>query len=271
MVNLRISPALYVCLAAIVLSLRGRDNPKAPGTDDRLYDAPYALEPGWTPLLNGTDLSGWHSVLGWHGERDRLNEWFTTRAVKWSRLGAPTVLSAEKEPGGIIMNGIPVHTTNLVSDRRFGDLELYLEFLIPKGSNSGVYLHGLYEVQIFDSFGTTESPGSGDAGGIYERWRDNHGFGGTAPLRNASRAPGEWQSYHIWFRAPRFDAQGKKVANARFVRVVYNGLTVHQNVDCDGPTRSALDIPEALQNPILLQGDHGPVAFRNLYVRPLRE
>jgi hypothetical protein len=234
-----------------------------------LWDAPYRLEQGWEPLLDGRGLGGWHAISGWRADPKRLDEWFTTKAVEWSRLYTPLSLTAKREPGGIIVNGDASHTTNLVSDRRFGDIELYLEFMVSKGSNSGVYLQGLYEIQIFDSFGILETPGRGDAGAIYERWENNRGFGGAAPLRNASRPPGEWQSYHVWFRAPRFEG-GRKTANARFVRVVYNGLTVHSGVECDGPTRSALDIPEAAGNPIMLQGDHGPVAFRNIYVRPLR-
>ena len=87
---------------------------------------------------------------------------------------------------------------------------------------------------------------------------------------NASRKPGEWQSYHIWFRAPRFDASGKKTENAKFLRVLHNGVLVQQDVECEGPTRAHMNIPEAAMNPIMLQGDHGPVAFRNIYVRPLR-
>lgn len=88
------------------------------------------------------------------------------------------------------------------------------------------------------------------------------------------------QSYQIWFRAPRFDASGttdehgltrrKKVEPARFLRVLFNGQLVQKDVDVDGPTRAALSIPEAAQHPLMLQGDHGPVAFRNIYVRPLR-
>ena len=87
---------------------------------------------------------------------------------------------------------------------------------------------------------------------------------------NASRRPGEWQSYQAWFRAPRFDAAGKKIEPARFLRVLLNGQLVQKDVDVEGPTRAHLTIPEAAQNPLMLQGDHGPVAFRNIYVRPLR-
>jgi hypothetical protein len=110
---------------------------------------------------------------------------------------------------------------------------------------------------------------TGDNGGIYHRWINNQPVGGSPPRVNASRAPGEWQSFHIWFRAPRFDGAGKKIENARFVRVLHNGKLVHENVEVDGPTRAHMAIPEAAANPVMLQGDHGPVAYRNLYWRPL--
>jgi uncharacterized DUF497 family protein len=78
------------------------------------------------------------------------------------------------------------------SDQKFGDSELYLEFMISKGSNSRVYMHGLYEFQVFDSYGSTEPLTSSDCGGICHRWIDDKGVGGS-PSRNASRLPGEWQ------------------------------------------------------------------------------
>ncbi len=228
-------------------------------------DAPYLIEDGWTPLLNGKDLSGWH------GLGSGKSEWLTTPGIVWDRLLGPTRLSAVHGPGDRILNGPSGRTVNLISDQKFADIELYLEFMLAKGSNSGVYLHSLYEVQILDSWGSTEPVTSSDCGGIYHRWIDNKGVGGSAPSRNASRRPGEWQSYHIWFRAPRFDSSGKKTENAKFIRVVFNGLSVQNNVEVDGPTRAANNIPEAPENPIMLQGDHGPVAFRNIYWRPLRE
>jgi hypothetical protein len=109
-----------------------------------------------------------------------------------------------------------------------------------------------------------------DGGAIYHRWIGEQGVGGSAPLVNAARRPGEWQSYQVWFRAPRFDAAGKKIEPARFVRVLFNGLLVQKEVEIEGPTRAHLEVPEAAQNPLMLQGDHGPVAFRNIHVRPLR-
>lgn len=229
-------------------------------------DAPYLLEEGWRPLLNGKDLSGWK------GAGSGENQWLTTTGIMWERLLGPTRLSPVPRggPGGTILNGNG-RTVNFVTEEKFGDIELYLEFMIAKGSNSGVYLHGLYEIQIFDSWGSTEPMTTSDGGAVYHRWINEQGIGGSAPSRNASRRPGEWQSYQIWFRAPRFDAQGRKTENARFVRVLYNGLSVQNNVDLEGPTRAHMNIPEAPENPIMLQGDHGPVAFRNIYVRPLRE
>lgn len=227
-------------------------------------DPPFLVEDGWRPLLNGRDLSGWHA-LG-----NKPLEWFTTKFVRWERLLGPTRLTGMPAPSGVMLNGPQGRTANLVTDDKFGDMELYLEFMVAKGSNSGVYLHGLYEVQIFDSYGSSEPMTSSDAGGIYHRWIDEKGVGGSAPSRNASRRPGEWQSYQIWFRAPRFDAGGHKTANARFIRVLFNGLSVQKEVEVEGPTRAAMDHPEAPQNPLMLQGDHGPVAFRNIYWRPLR-
>jgi hypothetical protein len=90
--------------------------------------------------------------------------------------------------------------------------------MLAKGSNSGVYLQGLYELQIFDSWGSTGPMETSDGGAIYHRWIGEQGVGGSPPLVNASRRPGEWQSYQAWFRAPRFDAAGKRIEPARFQR-----------------------------------------------------
>ncbi|MGH9372578.1 MAG: 3-keto-disaccharide hydrolase [Vicinamibacterales bacterium] len=229
-------------------------------------DPPYVLEEGWTPLLNGKDLSGWKAC-----EADAKNEWYTTRFVRFERFLRPTQLNGRPAPSGVMLNGPTGRTASLCTERAFGDVELYLEFMLAKGSNSGVYLQGLYEIQIFDSWGSIESMTTSDAGAIYHRWIDNRGEGGSAPLANASRRPGEWQSYQVWFRAPRFDGPGRKTEPARFLRVLFNGRLVQKNADAEGPTRAHLSIPEAAQNPLMIQGDHGPVAFRNIYVRPLRE
>ncbi len=204
---------------------------------------PFLSEPGWTALLNGRDLDGWQAQEG------KASAWFTTSQV--------------------IHNGPEGKTANLVTTRKFGDVELYIEFLIPKGSNSGVYLHGLYEIQILDSFGAVGPGKTSDCGAVYHRWIDGRPVGGSPPSTNASRAPGEWQSFRIWFRAPRFDSSGNKTASARFLRVLHNGVAVQENVEVEGPTRAHMNHAEAARNPLMIQGDHGPVACRNIQVRPL--
>lgn len=226
--------------------------------DEKYGDAPYLSEPGWRPLLNGRDLSGWHAV------NQSTHEWFTSAAVNWKRVFNPTHLTAQAAPGDRIVNGKDGKTANLVTDEKFGSFELYLEFMLAKGSNSGVYLHGLYEVQIFDSFGFTGPLTVGDCGGIYELEK---GGGGSPPARNAARAPGEWQSLRIWFQAPQFDAAGQKIANGKVWRVMLNDVPVQENFSLAGPTVSHMDTPEAARNPIMLQGDHGPVAFRHIYIK----
>src|SRR5690242_12237706 len=179
--------------------------------EEALADAPFRTESGWKPLLNGRDLSGWKSELGWHGVPGRINEWYATRLVSMP-ADHPEILKGGPDGGPIIVNGRETHTTNLISNQVFGDHELYVEFMVAKGSNSGVYLHGLYEVQVFDSYGKQEPLKFGDAGGIYEYGLDGQkGSGGTPPRSNASRPPGAWQSYRIRFRAPRFDPKGKKI------------------------------------------------------------
>jgi hypothetical protein len=224
-------------------------------------DPPYLSQPGWKPLLNGKDVSGWHADD--HG----AHEWFATRSVNWRRIFNPKLLDTNRAPGDRLVNGKTGKTKDLVTDEKFGDFELYIEFMVPRGSNSGVFLHGLYEVQIFDSYGYTGPLMPGDNGGIYV---GVDGHGGSAPMLNASRPPGEWQSFHIWFQAPRFDPAGKKTANARVLRVLLNDTLIQREFELDGPTGShKSDVVEAPTNPLMLQGDHGPVAFRNIYVRPL--
>jgi hypothetical protein len=240
-------------------------------TADALPEAPFRSGRGWKPLLNGRDLSGWHAEYesGGRPPAGGSHEWYATPAVNLANGKAEKdALRGGPDGGPIVVNGRETHTTNLVSDAKFSDCELYVEFVVASGSNSGVYVQGQYEVQIFDSYGRTEPLRYSDAGGIYEYGLPRQkGSGGTPARTNASRPPGTWQSYHITFRAPRFDASGKKTANARFEKVLYNGTVIHDGVECTGPTRSALDIAEAPRNPIMLQGDHGPVAFRNVFIR----
>jgi type 1 glutamine amidotransferase len=174
-------------------------------------------------------------------------------------------------PGaGTLVNGKDGRTKHLVSQKEYGDIEAHIEFMVPKGSNSGVYFMGRYEIQVLDSFGVKE-PKHSDCGGIYQRWNPkaadgNHGYDGRPPRTNASREPGRWQSFDVLFKAPRFDEAGHKIANARFVRVIHNGIVVHRNEELTGPTRAALYQDEKPTGPLMLQGDHGPVAYRNIRI-----
>ncbi|MBX7135631.1 MAG: ThuA domain-containing protein [Fimbriimonadaceae bacterium] len=160
---------------------------------------------------------------------------------------------------------------HLVSKGEFGDAWVHAEFAIPAGSNSGVYLQGRYEIQILDSYGKPwKDLAFSDAGGIYQRWKDETGYEGTPPARNAIRKPGDWNTYDILFRAPRFDSKGKKTENARFVEVRVNGVVVQNNVEVTGPTRASMWEDEKPLGPIMLQGDHGPITYRNVWVLPIR-
>lgn len=155
---------------------------------------------------------------------------------------------------------------DLYTNLEHGDADLELDFMMAKGSNSGIYLQGNYEVQLLDSWGVVHTK-PGDNGGIYQRWDESRGKGkegyeGTAPRQSVSKAPGLWQHLKISFQAPRFDNTGKKIENARMLRVELNGVTIHENLELSGPTRGAMSAEKAT-GPLRIQGDHGPVAFRN--------
>jgi len=200
---------------------------------------------------------------------------FRPAASNWQIAGAvyadrTTHHALTSEPGtGVLVN----HPSTSARDNLFtafehGDLELELDVMIPKGSNSGLYLQGRYELQLLDSWGV-EYPHYSDMGGIYQRWDEARGAGqegyeGHPPRQNAARAPGLWQHLHILFHAPRFDAEGRKTANARFVKVELNGVVLHENVEVTGPTRGPAFADEQPLGPLMIQGDHGPLAFRNI-------
>lgn len=182
-----------------------------------------------------------------------------------------------KGTGKILLNSTAkdLKVPYLMTKAEYGDLHVEMEFLIPKGSNAGVYLMGRYEVQIFDSFGLTELHYD-DLGGIYQSWdpslpQKQEGFAGTPPKVNATKAPGEWQTLDITFRAPRLDAAGKKIADPVFEKVLVNGILVQENVSVPGPTRSSPLSTDAATGPLTIQGDHGPIAIRKLRVTSLAE
>jgi hypothetical protein len=94
-------------------------------------------------------------------------------------------------------------------------------------------------------------------------------YGAQPPKVNACKKPGEWQKYVIDFQAPGYDAAGKKTSNAKFIKVDLNGQTLHQNVEMKGPTPSGVTGKEAANGPIMFQGDHGPVAYRNIKIKSI--
>ena len=231
---------LSLAVAAAVLAA-----PLLPARDDK------PAEP-----FNGKDLTGWKP------KDPNKNKWQAC-AVSWD-AAKPNVLiggiNDSPDGKGSVLANITGAGTDIATEQTFGDGVYEVEFLIPKGSNSGVYLMGEYEVQILDSFGkANDKLGPGDLGGLYSA---------AAPKVNAARKPGEWQKFVIDFRAPKFEGD-KKVANAKFVKVALNDQVIHENVEMKGPTPGGLTGKEAATGPLMFQGDHGAVAFRNIRVTPV--
>jgi hypothetical protein len=175
-------------------------------------------------LFNGVDLTG------------------------WKVMGSPSGWSAKE---GLLMNDAPQppgqHKSyaNIRTEREFEDFNLTLEFRVPKGGNSGVYLRGIYEVQVADSFG--QKTDSHNAGGVYSR---------ITPTSNPAKPPGEWQ---------RFDL----TLVERHVTVVFNGEKIIDNKPVLGCTGGALWSDQFRPGPIYLQGDHTSVDYRNIVIRPV--
>jgi hypothetical protein len=204
---------------------------------------------GFIELFNGKDLTGW-KIKG-----DEGGFW---------KVGTATL--DPKEPSEVVVDPAGAELINahrsgrdIYCEKEFGDAIIELEVMVPRGSNSGIYIMGEYEIQVCDSFGR-EKLTQGDMGAIYSA---------AAPSVQASKAPGEWQRYRIRYRAPRFDADGKKTANAIVEEVVLNDVVIHKDVEVKGPTGGSLRNHEAPRGPLLFQGDHGPVSFRKIRVKPL--
>jgi hypothetical protein len=186
----------------------------------RATDLKRSAPPKWgkpIQLLNGKDLTGW-KLRG----NSKGNCWSVT--------------------GGSLSNTVPC--VDIITERKFTDFKLHLEFNIVEKSNSGVYLRGRYEVQIQDDIG--KATDSLRMGGLY-------GF--IRPSVNASGRPGEWQSYDITLIGRR-------------VTVTLNGKTIIDDVEMPGITGGALDSEESAAGPIMLQGDHGKIAFRSIIITP---
>ena len=210
-------------------------------------------------LFDGKSLDGWLARGG--GE----HEWGVAGCVS---LNPDDEKLLVVEPGeGIMWNGPTGKTADLYIECDHGDCEFHCEFMMAKSSNSGVYFMGRYEVQVLDSWGADKITYQ-TCGAIYARWIDEKPVGGSPPRVNASLPPGEWQTYDVKFRAPRFDADGNKTEHARFIEVVWNGEVVQENVEIEGYTRAAMLTDEAPTGPLLLQGDHGPVAYRDVVLTP---
>ena len=213
---------------------------------------PAVVDPGPSPsaarapsdavvLFDGRDLSEWRS-----------------------RDGGPAQWKVE---GGYVE--VVAGTGQITTVRAFGDCQLHVEWAAPvpptgagqDRGNSGVFLMGRYEVQVLDSYGSATYP-DGQAAAIYGQY---------PPLVNASRSPGEWQTFDIVFRRPRFDARGELIAPARLT-VIHNGVLVHDAVILTGPTAHRRRPPyevHADRLPITLQDHASPVRFRNIWVRDL--
>ncbi len=211
-----------------------------------------AAEPMPVELFNGKDMAGWKL------KDEKKSQWKVCGAVM-NATNNNELQIAPLSTGKPYLTNLKGGGTDIITEAKFGDITLELEFMVPKGSNSGIYLMGEYEVQILDSFGKPdEKLGQGDLGALYSA---------AAPKTNAAKPPGEWQKIMIDFVAPKFEGD-KKVANAKFRSVTLNGVRLHENVEMKQHTPGGLTGKEAATGPLMFQGDHGPVAFRNIKVTP---
>lgn len=208
-------------------------------------------------LFDGKSLDGWIAR-----EPREKSKWMVGLARLNPRDASQLSVSSSGPSAGVLVNDATpkprskeMRTVDLYTLRTFGDCTIQLEFMMPEGGNSGVYVMGEYELQIEDNYGQEEVTFQ-DVGAVYKV---------AAARVNAARKPGEWQSLRIEFRAPRFQ-DGRKVANARFLRVVLNGHVIHENLEVTNVTPGGLTGKEVPAGPLMFQGDHGPVAYRNIRV-----
>ncbi|MGV3589368.1 MAG: family 16 glycoside hydrolase [Adhaeribacter sp.] len=169
-----------------------------------------------------------------------------------------------KSGTGILVYQPQQKNNPLQTKLQHGDLDLELDFLLAKGTTAAIALQGIYLVNLKDSWLQNNLTAS-DCGGI------SAGNGGAAPAINATKAPGLWQHLRISFKAPRFDANGKKIADARLVEVSLNGKVVQQNVTLTGPIEKGPKVVEKAAGPLMLWGGNGPAAFRNIQYKTYAE
>lgn len=200
---------------------------------------------GWTYSPEGNRLQ-WTAVRTPSLEREETPEWgepirlLDEDLSQW-KLPENNQFRMEE---GVLVN--QKSGGNLITKQEFEDFKLHVEFRYPEGSNSGIYLRGRYEVQVVDSYGL--EPESHLLGGVY-------GF--IDPTENAAKKAGEWQTYDI-------------TLTGRMVTVVLNGTKIICNRPIPGITGGALDSKEGQPGPIMLQGDHGPVEYRDIVITPAR-
>jgi len=228
----------------------------------------FSLPPQWEEEENDLTWGGTFAGDGLAGSMTAADgktyQWSATRAPLLRREKAPVwgqpvklikgnTLEGWKALGPenqwVVENGVlrsPRSGANLVTENKYNDFKLHIEFRCPKGSNSGVYLRGRYEVQIEDSKG--KEPEKHLMGGVY-------GF--LTPNEMAAKDPGEWQTYDI-------------TLVGRLVDVVANGKHIICKQEIPGITGGALDSREGEPGPIYLQGDHGPIEYRNIVITPAR-
>jgi len=218
--------------------------------------AAAAAEDGWTRLR----ADAWYQSEEWLAASDAMLD-----QENHKRLAG--------NPGsGVMINGKEGKCPSLVTKRPdYRDIEVHVEFMVAKGSNSGVIFHGNHEVQILDSYGVKQ-PKASDCGGIYPRAETQPSYHyleeGSPPRVNAAKPPGQWQTLDIIFQAPRFDKAGEKTAHAKFIKVVLNGQVVQENQEVPYASGTNWDRKQYPQGPIIIQGDYGPIAIRNVRVRP---
>jgi hypothetical protein len=214
-------------------------------------------------LFDGSDLKHWHKPKYGYGARMDQVEAIIAAKTKYPQHSEP--LWKVKDGALIVEPG----SGALETKQSFGDIQLHIEWLAPEDpgktsqgySNSGIFLMGLYEIQVLNSYENT-TYSNGQAGAFYKQ---------AMPDVNASRPPGEWQCYDIMFYAPRFEENGSLISPAR-AAVLHKGVLIHHNVELQGPCvfiGEPYYIPHPEKLPLLLQ-DHGDkVRFRNIWVREL--
>src|SRR5262249_14638696 len=172
------------------------------------------------------------------------------------------------EEGGLLVCGNGPHGSDLYTEQKFTDFELHVEF--QGTSNSGVYLQGRYEIQVDNSFGVKPKLVEKNGKQVEELPNTICGaiYGRISPSKNMAKPPKEWQSFDVVFKGGR--GEGNKVTQKARVTLIWNGEKVIDNAEIDGPTGAALDGKVTEPGPLLLQGDHGKVAFKNVKIKPLQ-